>query len=260
MQEKKPTEKRTMLVRLLAALAALMVIGGSLFAFLSPKPENGAAGCLGVTPAYADGWKTLKKGSSGAEVRKAQQALKDLGYYNGRVDGNFSRAFEEAVLAFQADFGLKETGTLDEETYLLITEGIGDVPEEAPAAGNRPEEKEPFVIKGKEYSDKDHVAAYLHAFKELPPNYITKNEAQALGWDSRQGNLWKVAPGKSIGGDRFGNYEGQLPDKKGRKYFECDIDFDGGYRGEKRIIFSSDGLIFYTEDHYTTFEEITFEE
>ena len=129
MQENKQT-KRSTLVRLIAALVALIVIGGSLFAFLSPKgAEN--TGWLGVRSAYADGWKTLKKGSSGAEVRKAQQALKDLGYYTGRVDGNFSKAFEEAVFAFQKDFGLKETGALDEETYLFITEGIGDVPEEA---------------------------------------------------------------------------------------------------------------------------------
>ena len=116
------------------------------------------------------------------------------------------------------------------------------------------------MVFGQDYSDKDHVAYYLHTYGELPPNYITKNQAQDLGWVSSWGNLWQVAPGKSIGGDRFGNYEGQLPTAKGRKYFECDIDFDGKYRNAKRIIFSSDGLIFYTEDHYNTFEEITFEE
>lgn len=269
MQENKQT-KRSTLVRLIAALVALIVIGGSLFAFLSPKgAEN--TGWLGVRSAYADGWKTLKKGSSGAEVRKAQQALKDLGYYTGRVDGNFSKAFEEAVFAFQKDFGLKETGALDEETYLFITEGIGDVPEEAAPpkaqdAGEKEAEEAPFVVFGGEYSDKDHVAAYLHAFNELPPNYITKKQAQVLGWDNSLGNLNQVAPGKSIGGDRFGNYEGQLPDAKGRKYFECDIDYElemakyRGRRNAKRIIFSSDGLIFYTEDHYTTFEEIVFDD
>lgn len=244
------------LARVIAALVALIVIGGSVLAFVLPKAGD-KTGWLGVSSAYADGFKTLKKGASGADVRKAQQALKDLGYYTGRVDGNFSKAFEEAVLAFQKDWGLKATGAIDEETFLLITQDVGDVPEESPPPA---EEEEPFVIKGEEYSDKDHVAAYLHAFKELPPNYVTKADAQKLGWDSRLGNLWEVAPGKSIGGDRFGNYEGQLPTEKGRKYFECDIDFDGGFRNAKRIIFSSDGLIFYTEDHYTTFEEIIFEE
>ena len=167
-------------------------------------------------------------------------------------------------IAFQEDFGLETTGKIDEETYLLITEGAEaapapkDSPAAPPEADAPPEEEEaPFVTEGESYSDKDHVAAYLRAFGKLPPNYITKREAQALGWDNRLGNLWQVAPGKSIGGDRFGNYEGQLPTASGRKYFECDIDFDGGYRNSKRIIFSSDGLIFYTEDHYTTFEVIT---
>ena len=106
------------------------------------------------------------------------------------------------------------------------------------------------------YSTKDEVAQYLHLYGHLPDNYITKQEAEQLGWNSKEGNLWEVAPGKSIGGNRFGNYEGLLPDKKGRKYFECDIDFEGGYRGAKRLIYSSDGLIYYTEDHYNTFEQL----
>lgn len=106
------------------------------------------------------------------------------------------------------------------------------------------------------YTSKEEVAAYLHEFGRLPGNYLTKKEAEELGWDSRQGNLWDVAPGMSIGGSRFGNYEGLLPDQKGRKYFECDIDYEGGYRGAKRMIYSNDGLIFYTEDHYQTFEQL----
>ena len=106
------------------------------------------------------------------------------------------------------------------------------------------------------YTSKEAVAAYIHASDHLPSNYITKSEAQELGWDSKAGNLDEVAPGKSIGGDRFGNYEGMLPKESGRTYKECDIDFDGGYRNEKRIIYSNDGLIFYTGDHYTTFEQL----
>ena len=106
------------------------------------------------------------------------------------------------------------------------------------------------------YTSKEEVAEYLHLFGHLPDNFITKNEAKDLGWVSSWGNLDEVAPGKSIGGDYFGNYEGQLPTKKGRKYYECDIDFTGGYRSEKRIIYSNDGLVFYTEDHYETFEQL----
>ncbi|MDO4337126.1 MAG: ribonuclease domain-containing protein [Eubacteriales bacterium] len=106
------------------------------------------------------------------------------------------------------------------------------------------------------YTSKEEVAVYIHTYGHLPSNYITKEEAQDLGWDSKEGNLDEVAPGKSIGGDTYGNYEGMLPVEEGRTYQECDIDYDGGYRNEKRLIFSNDGLIFYTGDHYETFEQV----
>jgi len=106
------------------------------------------------------------------------------------------------------------------------------------------------------YDSLEEVSVYLTFFEELPDNYITKKEAQSFGWDSRKGNLWDVAYGCSIGGDRFGNYEGLLPDAKGRKWTECDIDFDGSYRGSERIVFSDDGLIYYTDDHYKSFDRI----
>lgn len=112
------------------------------------------------------------------------------------------------------------------------------------------------VEKNGTYSSKEQVAAYINRFGKLPGNYITKEQARKLGWVSSLGNLDKVAPGKSIGGDRFGNYEQLLPVKKGRQYFECDIDYHGGRRNAKRIIFSNDGLIYYTEDHYNTFERL----
>ena len=117
-------------------------------------------------------------------------------------------------------------------------------------------ETELTVEEDETYTSKEEVALYIHLFNHLPDNFITKNEAKDLGWVSSEGNLDEVAPGKSIGGDRFGNYEGQLPEKKGRKYFECDIDYEGGYRDSKRIVFSSDGLVYYTEDHYETFEKL----
>ena len=126
----------------------------------------------------------------------------------------------------------------------------------APMDPESPEDGLAFVTEDGEYSSKEQVAAYLNEFGHLPGNYITKREAEDLGWVSSEGNLWDVAPGKSIGGSRFGNYEKLLPEKKGRKYYECDIDFDGTYRGPKRIIYSNDGLIFYTEDHYKTFEQL----
>jgi hypothetical protein len=106
-----------------------------------------------------------------------------------------------------------------------------------------------------EYTSKEEVAAYIHTFGKLPSNYITKKQAKRLGWGS-DAELDEVAPGKSIGGDKFGNREGNLPEAEGRTYQECDIDYEGGARNAKRIIFSNDGYIFYTDDHYATFEQL----
>ena len=112
------------------------------------------------------------------------------------------------------------------------------------------------VEKDGSYTTPEDVAEYIHTFGTLPNNFITKDEAKDLGWDNKKGNLWDVAEGKSIGGDYFGNYEGLLPKAKGRKYTECDVNYEGGYRGSERIIFSNDGLIYYTNDHYQTFTQL----
>lgn len=117
-------------------------------------------------------------------------------------------------------------------------------------------EKEVQVEENGNYTSKEEVALYIHTYGKLPVNYITKKEAQDMGWDPSKGNLSDILPGMSIGGSAFGNYEGTLPRANGRRYFECDIDYDGGYRGAKRLVYSNDGLVFYTEDHYNTFEQI----
>lgn len=98
------------------------------------------------------------------------------------------------------------------------------------------------------------VSAHIRRTGSLPQNFITKKQAGDLGWQG--GDLWRYARGKSIGGDRFGNFERRLPDKKGRIWRECDIEYRGGPRGAKRLIFSNDGLIFYTADHYESFERV----
>ena len=142
----------------------------------------------------------------------------------------------------------------DGPTSALVNDGTGSLTEaelgpavtgtETLSLGNTVLEEEGS------YTSRDTVALYLMKYGTLPQNYITK--AQALGWEG--GSLLEYAPGKSIGGDRFGNYEGALPEAEGRTYTECDIDTAGAdERGAKRIVFSNDGLIFYTEDHYQTF-------
>jgi|GEM_PF-1290213 len=109
------------------------------------------------------------------------------------------------------------------------------------------------------YYDVESVVLYLDTYGELPLNYITKDEARDLGWEG--GSVQQVMDDAAIGGDRFGNREGILPTKKGRQYYECDIDTDGKKsRGAKRLIFSGDGMYFYTEDHYETFTQLTVED
>lgn len=103
------------------------------------------------------------------------------------------------------------------------------------------------------YTSKEDVSLYIHTYDKLPKNYMTKKEASDLGWESSKGNLWDVTDEKSIGGDKFGNREGKLPEKENRQYYECDINYEGGYRGAKRLVYSNDGLIYYTEDHYDNF-------
>lgn len=104
-----------------------------------------------------------------------------------------------------------------------------------------------------EYDQKDELALYLHLYGHLPDNFVTKKQAEAAGWSG--GSLERILPGKCIGGDVFGNREGALPRAKGRKWTECDVNTRGrSSRGPERIVFSNDGLIYYSPDHYESFE------
>ena len=127
------------------------------------------------------------------------------------------------------------------------------------AAESTTENDEAVIDEDGTYDSKDDVALYIETYGYLPNNYITKKEAQALGWEG--GSLEPYAPGKCIGGTHFGNYEGLLPEADGREYTECDINTLGkDSRGAERIVFSNDGLIYYTGDHYQSFELLYGEE
>lgn len=106
------------------------------------------------------------------------------------------------------------------------------------------------------YTSKADVALYIHTYNKLPNNYISKKDASAAGWNQETDNLDIILPGRSIGGDEYGNSSDKLPKAEGRRYYEADIDYDGGSRNSKRIVYSSDGLIFYTEDSYENFERL----
>ncbi|MEG0115775.1 MAG: ribonuclease domain-containing protein [Hydrogenoanaerobacterium sp.] len=146
----------------------------------------------------------------------------------------------------------------EQEEKKKAAEG-GSVDEGAPTTDDKSAdagEKQLTVEKDGSYTSKEEVALYLHIYKHLPQNFINKYEASTLGWDSKTGNLQEVAPGKSIGGSNYGNYEKSVPEKDGRVWRECDINYEGGYRGAERIIYSNDGLIYYTGDHYKTFTQL----
>lgn len=99
------------------------------------------------------------------------------------------------------------------------------------------------------------VVPYVKEHKQLPDYYIKKNEARQQGWNPAAGNLCDVLPGRAIGGDVFSNREGRLPKANGRKWFEADLNYNCGNRNADRLLFSNDGLVFITTDHYKTFDE-----
>lgn len=167
------------------------------------------------------------------------------------------------LLAFSlAACGQKESAQSNFDRAIVTVERGTEpsaVPETEPEEASEPEAEEDLLPEDGSYTSKEEVALYIHQYGHLPDNFITKRDAEALGWPG--GNLEPYAPGKCIGGSRFGNYEGRLPAKKGRSYTECDIDTLGKRsRGAKRLVFSNDGLIYYTEDHYETFELLYGEE
>ena len=138
------------------------------------------------------------------------------------------------------------------ETEPAETLPIETEPDETEPVQTEPEETEVLLDPDGWYYSAEDVALYLVTYGELPGNFITKNQARKLGWEG--GSVQKYQDGAAIGGDKFGNREGILPKADGRQYYECDIDTDGkNSRGAKRIVFSNDGLIYYTEDHYETF-------
>ncbi len=146
-----------------------------------------------------------------------------------------------------------------DETTNTVQPPVTDPVEETLFTGSSATEEDPLIDEDGLYYSKEDVSLYLITYGELPDNYITKEEARDMGWTG--GSVEDVAPGYAIGGDVFGNYEGLLPKAKGRTYYECDIDTDSYHsRGSRRIVFSNDGLIYYTHDHYDSFELLYGEE
>lgn len=129
---------------------------------------------------------------------------------------------------------------------------LPDTPPET-TVHTQPSETEALLDEDGTYDTKEDVALYIYQYGKLPQNFMTKSEAKNQGW--RGGALSNTLPGKCIGGDIFQNREGLLPKKAGRQYYECDIGtLSTTSRGALRIVFSNDGLVYYTSDHYESFE------
>ena len=152
-----------------------------------------------------------------------------------------------------AQSGQSQSAPVQDELVLLPEEEATAEAEPAAAPAEDPATETEVPDEDGSYTTKEDVLAYLIAYGHLPANFITKNEARAAGWEG--GSLERYCPGKCIGGDRFGNREGLLPSAKGRTWTECDINTLGKKsRGAERLVFSNDGLIYYTGDHYESFE------
>lgn len=165
------------------------------------------------------------------------------------TDGKSNTTKEDSLTDdLAASFDNSSSANADEGS--LTDDSAAGINESDSSAG---EDNSSILPEDGSYTSKEDVALYIHLYGHLPPNFITKKEAEKLGW--KGGSLEPYAPGMCIGGSRFGNYEGLLPQTDGRSYTECDIDTLGAdKRGAKRIVFSNDGLIYYTEDHYASFE------
>ena len=187
-------------------------------------------------------------------VQQAAQTVQEIASALDDAQSDTAEAVSEAAQIDEPEAELPVEDAAPEETASEET-----APEENAEPDAQKTQAEPAILENGTYTTKDDVALYIHTYGHLPDNFITKKQAQALGWEG--GSLEPYAPGKCIGGSRFGNYEGVLPEKDGRTYTECDIDTLGASkRGTKRIVFSNDGLIYYTEDHYETFELLYGEE
>ena len=163
------------------------------------------------------------------------------------------------LTACGADEGVSPDDTQGAETAVQqIQDDEAFQETDTPQDRNEPQEDEgndKLPVYGEHYYDLSNVVLYIETYGELPANYITKSEARELGWEG--GSVENYQEGAAIGGDYFGNREGLLPEAAGRSYTECDIDTSGyGSRGSRRLVFSNDGLYFYTSDHYESFSEV----
>lgn len=164
------------------------------------------------------------------------------------AESSSGNASESASASASSDAVTTALGSDESQSPDLVLSSDAEIIAEIEAA-EVPDGTKLSVEEDGVYTSKDEVSLYLQTYGHLPSNFITKSEAKKLGWEG--GSLEKYAPGKCIGGDVYGNYEGLLPEED--EYHECDIDTLGAdSRGSKRLVYS-DTAIYYTDDHYESF-------
>ncbi len=223
---------KSRLMKVFALLCAICVLG--LFAACSAsKSETSAITTATTTPKVTE--------TTASETTKESETSKESESETTKASTEETTKETEATTKETTT----ETSGSNEETSESSSETTSETTTEPTEDDNKIDEE------GR-YTSKEDVALYIHTYWHLPSNFVTKARAREKGWSG--GSLEEYFPGCSIGGDVFGNREGLLPKKKGRTYYECDIDTKGkSSRGAKRIVFSDDGLIYYTDDHYETF-------
>ena len=228
-------KKRAALLSLLIAVMVLTGCGGS-----KAAPAGDTAVATIATVAVTD---PAKEGAAA----EATAVMPDTGA------ADTSRAQSDAgSSAVAPDHSGTSESTITPASETIVEATATPSPEPTATPTPEPVQVVAAIDANGSYTSRDDVALYLHTYGTLPGNFITKKEAQALGWPG--GGLDAYAPGKCIGGDYFGNYEGKLPDGN---YHECDIDTLGkSSRGAKRIIYSDTGAIYYTDDHYESFTQL----
>ena len=143
---------------------------------------------------------------------------------------------------YQLVFYPSQTG-VDEDDVFVYGEPVG-VPEGT------------TVRRGESYTSMEEVALYIHTYGTVPPNFVSKTKARNAGWVAEEGNLQDVLPGMSIGGGGWHNDDQVMPGDEWDQWYECDINYSGGYRGAERLVYSDNGMVFYTADHYDSYARI----
>lgn len=247
-----------MRAKLTRALKRLLVLLPVLFLLAGCAAQGGSAerqteNPSGRTELATEAEHTQKESSESGSAKskkkqkKSKKSKKSQKSDKRQSEGAASTASETLS---EAETSEALSGTAAEETRAAKKSAS------ATRASERSTEAGNGISEGGSYTSRDEVALYLHTYGKLPKNFISKKDAEEQGFRFGEGDFGEAFPGMSVGGSRFGNYDGNLPEKSGRRYYECDIDYTGGRRNAKRLVYSNDGLIFYTEDHYKTFTQL----